>query len=101
MEKTQKKEVRKIITPEREASLKRFGRIGKWFQILCLMNIPVFGFIYMFVLAVRSTTPAERKAFARAYILYRILVLILAGTILYVLYRVGLSFVDGMLQFVK
>jgi len=78
----------------------RFGRIGQWFQILCFMNIPVFGFVYMFIMAVRRKTPPLKRSFAIAYLLYRILVLLLAVTILYVLYKLGLDFVDEMLKFV-
>jgi hypothetical protein len=79
--------------------LQRFGRTGQWFQMLCLMHIPIFGFLYMLVLALRRKTPPQKKSFAAAYILYRILVLLLAGTIVFVLYRVGLSFVDEILKY--
>ena len=30
-----------------EERLRSFGRVGQWFQILCFMHIPVFGFFYM------------------------------------------------------
>lgn len=81
--------------------LKKYGRIGKWFQTICFMNVPVVGFFYMLVLAVRKKTPAVRKDFAKAYLLYRVLVLLLAFTILFVLYKIGLDLVDGILKYAK
>lgn len=85
----------------KETKLQKYGRIGRWFQIICCMNIPVIGFFYMVVLACSRKTEVEKKAFAKAYVLFRLLVLFLAIVILYVLYRVGLDFVDGMLRYAK
>lgn len=84
-----------------EEKIKRYGRIGKWFQTICFMNVPVVGFFYMLVMALRKNTPAARKDFAKAYLLYRILVLFLAVTILFVLYKIGLNFVDELLKYAK
>ena len=75
------------------------GNVSQWFHLLCCMNIPIIGFIYMLVLSLRKKTPPQKRAFAIAYVLYRILVLILAGTILFVLYKVGLSFVEQILNY--
>ena len=84
---------------KRRENIRKYGTIGRWFQTICLMNIPIFGFWYMVVLAIRKKTPPQRKSSAIAYILYRILVLVLALTILYVLYRIGLDFVDEILKY--
>lgn len=81
--------------------LKWYGKVGQWFQTFCWMNIPIFGFFYMLVKAISKKTPEDKKAFATAYVLYRILVMVLAITVLIVLYRMGLGFVDGILQYVK
>ena len=79
--------------------LNKLGGVGRWFQILCFMHVPLFGFLYMLVKALRRKTPEEERYFAIAYLLYRILILFLALTILYVLYKVGLQFVDGILDY--
>lgn len=84
-----------------EAKLETWGRMGSWFQTFCWMHIPIIGFWYMLVLALRKKTPKEKKAFARAYVLYRILVLILACTILYIFYQMGLSFVEQILSYIE
>lgn len=76
-----------------------YGRVGQWFQLLCLTHIPVFGFFYMLVTAIRKKTPPQKKSFAMAYVLYRLLVLLLAVTILFIFYRVGLSFLDELLKY--
>ena len=86
---------------EPEAKLETWGRMGNWFLTFCWMNIPIIGFWYMVVVAVRKKTPKERKAFARAFILYRILVLLLACTILYICYRMGLGFLEQILSYME
>lgn len=89
---------RKLAEDSRR-KLQYYGEIGQWFQTLCWIKIPVFGFFYALVLALRKKTPLRRKSFAIAYLLYRILVLLLAVTILYVLYKIGLGFVDEILRY--
>lgn len=86
---------------EPEEKLESWGRMGTWFQTFCWMHIPVVGFWYMVVIACRRNTSKEKKAFARAYILYRMLVLILACTLLYIFYRMGLSFVEQILSYIE
>lgn len=85
----------------KDEKLQWYGRVGQWFQTICLLNIPIFGFFYMLVLAIRKDTPPQKKSFAAAYILYRVLVLFLALTILFLLYKIGLNFVDEILQYVE
>ncbi|MBR1742177.1 MAG: hypothetical protein IJ733_09995 [Lachnospiraceae bacterium] len=94
----ERKQIRK---QKKEAGgvLRHPAEIGKWFQILCFMNIPVFGFVYMFIKLLRRKTPGEQRYFAAAYLIYRILVLVLAGTILFILYKIGLDFMDSILQY--
>ncbi|MCD7825952.1 MAG: hypothetical protein LUH14_08335 [Clostridiaceae bacterium] len=79
--------------------IEKFSKVGNWFQILCFSSIPIFGFWYMVVLAVRKKTPEEKRSYAIAFLIFRILILLLAITILFVLYRVGLSFLDEILRY--
>lgn len=80
--------------------LRHWGKVGHWFQTFCWMHIPIFGFWYMVVMALRKKNSEERRAFAKAYVLYRFLVFLLAITILYVLYQMGLSFLEQILSYV-
>lgn len=86
---------------EPEPKMETWGRMGSWFVTFCWMHIPFIGFWYMVVMALRKKNPKEKKAFARAFILYRILVLILACTILYICYRMGLSFLEQILSYME
>lgn len=88
------------LTEQREEQIRQWGAVGQWFQTFCWMHIPIFGFWYMVVLAIRKKTPEEKRTFARGYVLYRILVFILALTIIYVFYRMGLSFIEQILAYV-
>ena len=75
--------------------------VSEWFLSICWIKIPVIGFVYVLVLALSKKIHPAKKNFARGYLVYRCLVLILSLTIMYVLYQVGLSFIDDMLAFVK
>lgn len=88
----------KLLISENAA---RYASISQWFLSICWLKIPVIGFIYALILAFNHKTPYDKKNFARGYLLYRILVLLLSLTILFVLYRVGLDFIDQMLSYVK
>lgn len=86
---------------QENTSIQKWGNIGQWFLTICWMHIPVIGFWYLVIVAIQRKTPKEKKAFAAAYILFRILVLILAVTILYIFYRMGLSFVEQILSYIN
>lgn len=77
-----------------------FAEAGSWFQTICWLNIPVFGFFYIFVLLVRKKTPRHKKNFIIGYIMYKTLVWLLAIVLLYWLYKTGIGFIDGMLKYV-
>ncbi len=81
--------------------LDTYASIGQWFLSICWLNIPIVGFIYALVLAFGKKASFDKKSFARGYLLYRVMVWILAFTILFVLYKVGLSFIDQMLSLVS
>lgn len=100
------KEKKPEISPEikeqkKNERIEKIGRAGGWFQTICYMNIPIIGFIYVLVLAFSKKTSEERKDFARGYLIYKVLVWILAIALLYCLYKLGLGFVDGILSFIK
>lgn len=86
---------------QKDTGIQKWGNIGQWFQTICWMHIPIIGFWYLVIMAIRRKTPKEKKAFAKAYILFRILVLTLALTILYIFYRMGLSFVEQILSYIN
>lgn len=73
--------------------------VSQWFLSICWLKIPVIGFIYALILALSRRAPYEKRNFARGYILYRVLVFLLAVTVLYVVYRVGLGFVEELLSY--
>lgn len=101
-EKYIKQSVLKNEKPVKTAGQKKFSRagdVGRWFQTLCIINIPVIGIIYIIIMALRRKTPYERKSFAIAYILYKLLVWILAISVIYCFYKVGINFIDGILQY--
>ncbi len=84
----------------KRTALENFADIGQWFQTICMLKIPVAGFIYMIVLLASKKTPVEKKSFLWGYFIYKALVWILAIVLIYCLYKVGLDFVDEMLKYI-
>lgn len=77
-----------------------FAEAGSWFQTICWLNIPVFGFFYVFVLLFGKKTPRHKKNFIIGYIMYKALVWLLAIVLLYWLYKTGIDFINGLLKYV-
>lgn len=75
--------------------------VSSWFITLCLTNIPVINVIYLLCMAIYPKNPQPKRSFAIAYLLYRLLVWILAITVLYVLLVLGTDFIDGILSFLE
>ncbi len=78
----------------------RAAEIGRWFQTICWVNIPIIGFIYLLVLLISKNTSKHRKDFILGYLLYKFLVWTLAIILVYGLYKMGIDFIDGMLEYV-
>ena len=93
-------EVKSFDGDDSKASKKK-DSVGSWFTTLCFAKIPIVGLIFLIVVAVLPKSEPSRKAYARAAIIYRVLVLALAAVILYAVYYVGLDFVDNMLSYVE
>lgn len=91
------------VRPERKQTRRRkasFAEASSWFQTICWLNIPVFGFFYMLALLIRRRTPVHKKNFIIGYIMYKALVWLLAAVLVYWLYKSGLDFIDGMLKYI-
>ena len=100
MEEEPEKKKTKIVRDEKdEKEFSRAAQISGWFQTICFMNIPIIGVIYLIVMADRKKTPPDKKNFAIAYIIYKVLVWLLALTLIYCLYKVGLNLIDGILKY--
>ena len=62
--------------------------ISDWLFTICWIRIPFFGFLYACVVALRRGNNRTKKNYAAAYIIYRLLVLVLTVAVLYVFYKV-------------
>ena len=72
----------------------------KWFLTFMYMNIPVIGWIYLLVKAFgRKNT--QLKDFARAYLLYKLVFLLVALIILGLAVYVGLGILDELLAYME
>jgi len=74
--------------------------VRHWFVTFMCMNIPIIGWIYLMTLAFsRSKDP--RKDFAKAYLLYKLVFLLLSLVILAVAIHYGLELLDKVLAYME
>ena len=66
--------------------------LGSWMLAVFLMSLPIVGFIYMLVLAFGGTDSIAKKNFARAYLIWSaiVIVLVIVGAIIMAISGVAL-----------
>lgn len=74
--------------------------ICHWFVTLMCMNIPIIGWIYLIILAC-SRSKGPRRDFAKAYLLYKLVFLLLSLAILAVALHYGLELLDQVLAYME
>lgn len=77
-----------------------FVPVHSWFVTFMCMNIPVIGWIYLLILAL-SPSMGPRRDFAKAYLLYKLVFLLLSLAILALALHYGLLFLDKLLAYME
>lgn len=77
-----------------------FVPVHSWFVTFMCMNIPVIGWIYLLILAL-SPSMGPRRDFAKAYLLYKLVFLLLSLAIIAVALHYGLLFLDKLLAYME
>lgn len=75
-------------------------QIHTWFFTFMCMNIPIVGWIYLLYLAF-SKKQTERRSFARAYLFYKLIFLLVSVLILGILVYIGLGYLDQLLAYME
>lgn len=86
--------------PEDEDETEADTRIHRWFFTFMCMNIPIAGWIYLFYLAFNKRV-TDRRDFARAYLFYKLIFLIISAVILGILIYIGIGFLDRLLAYME
>lgn len=76
------------------------AREPRWFFTFMCMNIPVVGWIYLLYLAF-SKKVTDRRSFARAYLFYKLIFLIISAVILGILIYIGMGVLDQLLAYME
>ncbi len=97
--KTEKKKPGKP-KPAKPKAYKGESPVRYWFLTFMCMNIPLVGWIYLFYLAY-SKKNTDRRSFARAYLLYKLVFFIITAIILGVLIYIGLDLFDQLLAYME
>ncbi|MCI8661925.1 MAG: hypothetical protein HFG69_01445 [Hungatella sp.] len=74
--------------------------VHQWFVTFMCMNIPVIGWIYLLILAF-CPSKGPRRDFAKAYLLYKLVFLILSLAILAAALHYGLIMFDKLLAYME
>ncbi len=64
-----------------------------------IMNIPIIGWIYLFILALSKKD--QRKDFAKAYLVYKLVFLLMALAIIAFFLYAGMEAADLLLQYIN
>lgn len=82
--------------PKREEQ----AQIHSWFFTFMCMNIPIAGWGYLLYLAFNKRV-TDRRTFARAYLYYKLIFLIVSLVILGILVVIGLEALDQLLAYME
>ena len=86
--------------PDCQTDLLPPAPIRSWFCTFMIMNLPFIGWIYLLILALRKKGD-QRKDFAKAYLVYKLVFLIVALAILAILLYFGLEMADNLLEYME
>lgn len=82
-----------------DGSYIRRSPIQSWFNTFMIMNIPIIGWIYLFILALSKKD--QRKDFAKAYLVYKLVFFLLALAIIAFCLYVGMEVADRLLRYIN
>jgi drug/metabolite transporter superfamily protein YnfA len=74
--------------------------VSDWFFTFMCMNIPIIGWIYLMYLAF-NRRHTDRRNFARAYLFYKIVFLVVALIILLIVGSAALNLLDQLLAYMQ
>ena len=77
----------------------RRSPIQCWFNTFMIMNLPVIGWIYLLILALSKKD--QRKDFARAYLVYKLVFFLVALGIIALLLYSSMDIADRLLQYIN
>lgn len=88
---------REILSSAEEPGYIRRSPARSWFNTFMIMNIPIIGWLYLLILAFGKKD--QRKDFAKAYLIYKLVFLLVALAIIAVLLHFGMEAADQLLQY--
>ncbi|MDO5349197.1 MAG: hypothetical protein Q4E86_04575 [Lachnospiraceae bacterium] len=86
-----------VLSSTEEPGYIRRSPARSWFNTFMIMNIPIIGWLYLLILAFGKKD--QRKDFAKAYLIYKLVFLLVALAIIALLLHVGMDAADQLLQY--
>lgn len=76
----------------------RRSPIRSWFTTFMIMNLPIIGWFHLLILALNPRAD-QRKDFAKAYLIYKLVFLLIGLALLAVVLYVGLDVIEQVLRY--
>lgn len=99
-EKVDKTKKIKVIKTEEDYYEFRHISIANWFVTFMCMNIPIIGLVYLLILSFSKSQPLKRE-FARAYLIYQIIIILISLVFLFIFCYFGLEILDNALKLMQ
>ena len=78
----------------------RRSPISSWFSTLMIMNLPIIGWFYLLVLALRKNGD-QRRDFARAYLVYKLVFFLAALVVIAIAMYFSMGLLDQFLEYIN
>ena len=99
-EEKKEREKKEVYSQTEEPGYIRRSPIQSWFNTFMIMNIPIIGWIYLLRIALKKQ-PDQRKDFAKAYLVYKLVFLLVALVILAFCLYTGMEIMDRLLRYMN
>lgn len=100
IDKKEKTKKSKVVSTENDYYEFRHISIANWFVTFMCMNIPIIGLIYLLILSFSKSQPLKRE-FARAYLIYQIIFIVISIILILIFCYFGLEVLDNALKFMQ
>ncbi len=98
MKQNESRKQKKVLSAAEEPGYIRRSPARSWFNTFMIMNIPIIGWFYLLILAFGKKD--QRKDFAKAYLIYKLVLLLIALVIVALLLHIGIDAADQLLQYI-
>lgn len=72
-----------------------------WLYLILTVNTPILGWIVVIVGAIGKNKPKEKKMFCRAYIIFKLIMLVISSICLYYVFNIAIGLIEQGLNMMQ